>query len=201
MGGAVGVPGQHHTPRRVQHPRGPLGCQRRLHLPRAGHARRPRRDPSDVPAPPGRSGSGSTGTSRSAQLGNRILTDRFRELADDAREFHLHDPLAVAAAIDPDVLTCRRAQVSVVTDGTRAWPHRRKLRRRPHQRGGGCRCRTGRRDRSASDLQLSWEVPSRFPYRSAPSSWGHKYNGRASPSTRGRPFRCGCERLLRAVRS
>ena len=56
------------------------------------------------------------GESRSAKLGNRILTDRFREL-DDAREFHLHDPLAVAAAIAPDVLTCRQAQVSVVTDG------------------------------------------------------------------------------------
>ena len=56
------------------------------------------------------------GASRSAQLGNRILSDRFREL-DDAHEFHLHDPLAVAAAIEPDILTCRRAQVSVVTDG------------------------------------------------------------------------------------
>ena len=56
------------------------------------------------------------GTSRSAQLGNRILDDRFREL-EDAQEFHLHDPLAVAAAIEPDILTCRRAQVSVVTDG------------------------------------------------------------------------------------
>ena len=56
------------------------------------------------------------GESRYAKLGNRILTDRFRELK-DAHEFHLHDPLAVVAAIDPDVLTCRRAQVSVVTDG------------------------------------------------------------------------------------
>jgi purine nucleosidase len=55
------------------------------------------------------------GTSRSAQLGNRILSDRFREL-DDAQEFHLHDPLAVATAIDPDILTCRRVQVSVVTE-------------------------------------------------------------------------------------
>ena len=56
------------------------------------------------------------GASRSAQLGNRILTDRFREL-DDTQEFHLHDPLAVAAAIEPDILTCRRAQVLVLTDG------------------------------------------------------------------------------------
>ena len=55
------------------------------------------------------------GTSGSAQLGNRILADRFREL-EDAQEFHLHDPLAVATAIDPDILTCRRVQVSVVTE-------------------------------------------------------------------------------------
>ena len=56
------------------------------------------------------------GTSKSAQLGNGILADRFRERA-DLQEFFLHDPLAVAAAIDPDILTCRPAQVSVVTDG------------------------------------------------------------------------------------
>ena len=56
------------------------------------------------------------GTSKQAQLGNRILTDRFQEL-DGTDEFHLHDPLAVAAAIEPDVLTCRQATVSVVTDG------------------------------------------------------------------------------------
>ena len=56
------------------------------------------------------------GASRSAQLGNRILADRFREL-DDAQEFHLHDPLAVAAAIEPDILKFRRAQVLAVTDG------------------------------------------------------------------------------------
>ena len=56
------------------------------------------------------------GASRSAQLGNRILADRFQEL-DSTDEFHLHDPLAVAAAIEPDILSCRRARVSVVTDG------------------------------------------------------------------------------------
>ena len=56
------------------------------------------------------------GTSRSALLGNRILADRFQERA-DLQEFSLHDPLAVAAAVDPDILTCRPAQVSVVTDG------------------------------------------------------------------------------------
>ena len=56
------------------------------------------------------------GDSKSAQLGNRILTDRFQEL-DGFDEFHLHDPLAVAAAIEPDVLTCRSASVSVATDG------------------------------------------------------------------------------------
>ena len=44
------------------------------------------------------------------------LTDRFQEL-DGFNEFHLHDPLAVAAAIESDVLTCRAASVSVVTDG------------------------------------------------------------------------------------
>ncbi len=56
------------------------------------------------------------GTSRSASLGNRILADRFRERA-DLQEFYMHDPLAVGAAIDPDILTCRPAQVSVATDG------------------------------------------------------------------------------------
>ena len=56
------------------------------------------------------------GESKTAELGNRILADRFREL-DGFDEFHLHDPLAVAAAIEPDVLTCRTASVSVVTDG------------------------------------------------------------------------------------
>ena len=56
------------------------------------------------------------GASRSALLGNRILADRFRERG-DTQEFYLHDPLAVAAAIDPDLLTCHLAQVSVVTDG------------------------------------------------------------------------------------
>ena len=56
------------------------------------------------------------GTTKSADLANRILVDRFRERA-DAQEFYLHDPLAVAAAIEPDILTYRRAQVSVVTDG------------------------------------------------------------------------------------
>ncbi len=57
-----------------------------------------------------------TGISKSAQLGNRILADRFQERS-DLQEFYLHDPLAVAAAIDPDILTCRRARVSVVTNG------------------------------------------------------------------------------------
>ena len=56
------------------------------------------------------------GTSKSTRLGNRILANRFQELG-GVEEFYLHDPLAVAAAIDPDVLTCRPAQVSVTTDG------------------------------------------------------------------------------------
>ena len=56
------------------------------------------------------------GASKSARLGNRILADRFGE-REDLLEFYLHDPLAVAAAIDPGILACRPAQVSVVTDG------------------------------------------------------------------------------------
>lgn len=57
------------------------------------------------------------GSSPSALLANRILEDRFRERP-SAHEFYLHDPLAVAAAIDPGLLTCRSAQVSVVTGGS-----------------------------------------------------------------------------------
>ena len=56
------------------------------------------------------------GTSRPAQLANRILANNFRERP-DVQEFYLHDPLAVAAAIEPELLTHRRAQVAVVTDG------------------------------------------------------------------------------------
>ena len=56
------------------------------------------------------------GVSKFAQLGNRILANSFRERG-DVQEFYLHDPLAVAAAIEPDLLTHRRAQVAVVTDG------------------------------------------------------------------------------------
>ena len=56
------------------------------------------------------------GASKSAKLGNRILADRLRELY-DAPEFYLHDPLVVAAAIEPGILTYRQAHVSVVTDG------------------------------------------------------------------------------------
>ncbi|MDE2767170.1 MAG: nucleoside hydrolase [Chloroflexota bacterium] len=56
------------------------------------------------------------GTSRSADLGNHILANSFRERA-DVQEFFLHDPLAVAAAIEPELLTYRSAQIAVVTDG------------------------------------------------------------------------------------
>ena len=66
------------------------------------------------------------GTTKSADLANRILADRFRERA-DAQEFYLHDPLAVAAAIEPDILTYRRARVSVVTDGNERGRHRRQF--------------------------------------------------------------------------
>jgi len=56
------------------------------------------------------------GTSRSAELSNRILANSFRERA-DVKEFYLHDPLAVAAAIEPELLMYRQAQVAAVTDG------------------------------------------------------------------------------------
>lgn len=56
------------------------------------------------------------GTSRSAALGNRILSNSFRERG-DVQEFYLHDPLAVASAIEPELLTYRHAQVAVETDG------------------------------------------------------------------------------------
>ena len=56
------------------------------------------------------------GNSRSATFGNRILANSFRQRA-DVQEFYLHDPLAVAAAIEPELLTYRRAQVAVETDG------------------------------------------------------------------------------------
>ncbi|MYD95567.1 MAG: nucleoside hydrolase [Chloroflexi bacterium] len=56
------------------------------------------------------------GTSRAALLANRILSNSFRERP-DVQEFYLHDPLAVAAAIEPELLTHRRAQVAVETDG------------------------------------------------------------------------------------
>ena len=53
---------------------------------------------------------------RRTRIANRILTKRFRARP-DLDEFHLHDPLAVAAVIEPDVLTYRQATVSVVTEG------------------------------------------------------------------------------------
>lgn len=56
------------------------------------------------------------GQSKSAQLANRILTNTFCSRK-DLDEFHLHDPLAVASVIEPNLLTYRRASVSVVTEG------------------------------------------------------------------------------------
>ncbi len=55
-------------------------------------------------------------TSTSAQLGNRILANSFQARS-DVQVFYLHDPLAVAAAIEPELLTYRRAHVEVMTDG------------------------------------------------------------------------------------
>ena len=54
------------------------------------------------------------GDSGSAKLANRILANWFRAHPDDDR-YHLHDPLAVAAAMQPDLLTCRQAHVAVAT--------------------------------------------------------------------------------------
>jgi purine nucleosidase len=56
------------------------------------------------------------GKSKSSQLSNRILNNRF-SARPDLNEFHLHDPLAVAALIESDILTYRHANVSVVTEG------------------------------------------------------------------------------------
>ena len=56
------------------------------------------------------------GGSASARLCNRIMASLLHG-SDAPQSFHLHDPLAVAAAIDPDALIYRRARVSVVTEG------------------------------------------------------------------------------------
>ena len=115
------------------------------------------------------------GTSSSAQLGNRILSDRFRELADE-QEFHLARSAGGGGGNRPgcpDVPPCS----GLGGDGREgAWPHRRKLRRRAGERGGWSRCRAGRRDRSTSSIQLAGDcglVP-------RPSPTGHPYNGQAS---------------------
>ena len=94
------------------------------------------------------------GTSRSAQLGNRILANSFRERA-DVQEFYLHDPLAVAAAIEPELLTYRRAQVAVVADGEDRGRTDRELRRRAREGGvrGGCRASRGGRSDSLSRIE------------------------------------------------
>lgn len=51
-----------------------------------------------------------------ARLARRVLASRFRSLPDDG-EYHLHDPLAVAVAIQPGLLEYRQATVSVRRDG------------------------------------------------------------------------------------
>lgn len=56
------------------------------------------------------------GETPTARLARRVLTSRFRSLPDDG-EYHLHDPLAVAAAVQPDLLDYRPATVSVRRDG------------------------------------------------------------------------------------
>ena len=54
------------------------------------------------------------GESASASLANRLLAAWF-ELHPDRGPYGLHDPLAVAAAIDPALLSCREGTVSVET--------------------------------------------------------------------------------------
>ena len=54
------------------------------------------------------------GRSGSATLGNRLLAAWF-ELHPDRGPYGLHDPLAVAAAIDPTLLSCRRGTVATET--------------------------------------------------------------------------------------
>lgn len=56
------------------------------------------------------------GGSASARLCNRIMASLLQG-AEAPQVFHLHDPLALAAAIEPDALTYRQASVSVATDG------------------------------------------------------------------------------------
>ena len=51
-----------------------------------------------------------------ARLARRVLASRFRSLPDDG-EYHLHDPLVVAVAIQPGLLEYRQATVSVRRDG------------------------------------------------------------------------------------
>ena len=52
------------------------------------------------------------GESASARLASRIIANWFKSHPHEDR-YHLHDPLAVAAAIRPDLLTFRRATVQV----------------------------------------------------------------------------------------
>ncbi len=54
------------------------------------------------------------GDSASASLANRLLAAWFA-LHPDRGPYGLHDPLAVAAAIDPGLLSCREGRVSVET--------------------------------------------------------------------------------------
>jgi len=55
------------------------------------------------------------GGSSTARLSRRILSNWFRSRP-DARQYQLHDPLAVVAAVRPDLLTYRRASLAVETE-------------------------------------------------------------------------------------
>ena len=59
----------------------------------------------------------STGESKSTRLASRILANWFGTHTDRDR-YHLCDPLAVVAAIEPHLLNYRRAEVSVDTGDT-----------------------------------------------------------------------------------
>ena len=55
------------------------------------------------------------GESATARLARRIVSSRFRSHP-PADEYHLHDPLAVAAVIQPDLLDYRQATVTVLRE-------------------------------------------------------------------------------------